>query len=293
MELRHLRYFLKVSQELNFRKAADKLFISQPPLSRQIKELEEELGVSLFDRSNKKVQLTPAGLHLKEKVEQIFNTLEHIQVTLPLMNQGYAGYLKIGYISSFLQDRLIQIISDLNKSYPQINTRLYEMITQDQIEAIEKGNLDIGVVRQPEFSSSTITIPLYQEPLCLIFPNHHRLIHEKKLNLVHFKNDPFIFFNKDQAKSFYEDIVRICSEYNFFPDIAHEANNMHSILQMVENGLGISIVPESARIQFGTDRLKFFYIKGYQSKVYLAYHRENKKPIVQQFIIAAKTIFKI
>lgn len=286
METRHLKYFLAVAEELNFRKAAEKLFIAQPPLSRQIKELEVYLGVQLFFRNNRKVELTEAGNYLKEKGQDIMHQIAVLETTLPQIQEGYSGQLKIGYISSIFHNKLPDILSGLKAKFPQIKTRLYEMISTEQKKALEDRKLDIGIIRMPFYSKDLIIESLFKEPLALIYPNDRIY---KKLSDVN--QAGFILFNQDYAKNYHEKIIHLCSEYGFSPDIVHEANSMHSIINMVENGLGVSIVPSSIIQQYPKASIDFLLIKNSSTEIAIAYHRENKKPIIKDFIREANIVF--
>lgn len=133
MELRHLKYFLAVADELNFTKAAEKLFISQPPLSRQIKELENEIGAELFDRSNKKVQLTEAGKFFKKEISAQLKQLESIVIKTRKISENISGEYRIGYISSTFSDTITKLVQFLMQQYPYLNIKLYEVSTTKQI----------------------------------------------------------------------------------------------------------------------------------------------------------------
>ena len=159
MELRHLLYFKTVAEELHFRNAASKLFISQPPLSRQIKELEEELGAQLFERNNKRVNLTPAGEYLKKEAEKIFAQLEENKQIVKQIHQGINGKLRIGYISSTYHHQLVNVLKEIPALYPFVKTKLYEVPTTKQIKALEEGKLDIGILRAPWLRKSYKSSP--------------------------------------------------------------------------------------------------------------------------------------
>src|SRR6202012_2420274 len=147
MELRHLLYFKTVAEQLHFRKAAAKLFISQPPLSRQIKELEKELDVLLFTRKDKRVELTDAGKYFKNEVNAIFARLEESKSIVKQIHNSESGEFKIGYISSVYQSHLADVLIAMRNVFPYIKTNLFEIPTLTQIKALEQGNLDVGILR--------------------------------------------------------------------------------------------------------------------------------------------------
>jgi DNA-binding transcriptional LysR family regulator len=157
MELRHLLYFKAVAKHLHFRNAAASLFISQPPLSRQIKELEDELGVKLFSRSNKRVALTEAGKYFAASVDNLFAQLEESKNTVRQIHLAAdSGEFNIGYISSVYQPHLAEVLKALRRSFPYIKTGLFERPTIKQVEALEQGKLDVGILRAPVNSDKLI-----------------------------------------------------------------------------------------------------------------------------------------
>jgi DNA-binding transcriptional LysR family regulator len=246
MEIRHLQYFKAVAQHLHFRNAAASLFISQPPLSRQIKELEEELGVQLFVRNNKRVALTEAGKYFVTTVDSIFAQLEEGRnIARQIHLAADSGELKIGYISSVYQPYLAEVLKALRAEFPYIKTNLYERPTIKQIEALEQGQLDVGILRAPVQSEHLTVKTLFFDPFMVVIPATDKKNYNRQ-ELVDFLTDkPFIFFNKEYAPQYHGKLVEICHRMGFEPDITHEVNNVHSIVQLVEAGLGVSILPLS------------------------------------------------
>ncbi len=284
MEIRHLIYFKTVAAHLHFRKAADALFISQPPLSRQIKELEEELGACLFIRSNKRVQLTDAGQYFLGEVNSLLTRLEESKRITRQMHQAESGELRIGYISSLYQPGMAAVLKLLRKKYPYVKTSLFERPTIKQIEALEQGGLDVGILRAPVHSANLAVRSLYFDPFMLVLPSN-QLLNISNDNIgAAIKNMPFIFFNKDYAPHYHASLLEICSRLAFVPNIVHEANNVHSILQLVEAGLGISILPLSAKND--NKGLHFISLEHIpvKTEVVLAYKPANKNAALKWFI---------
>lgn len=245
MELRHLLYFKTVAEELHFRKAAAKLFISQPPLSRQIKELEDELGIVLLERNNKRVALTEAGVYFKAEVDKLFTALAKGANTARKIHQQVNGELRIGYISSTFHDHLIEVLKEMSAVFPYVKTKLYEIPSVKQIAALEAGKLDLGIIRGPVYSEKLEVRHLFTDPFVLV--GSEPLMEKDLLALKQYlQNKPFVFFNQDYAPHFYGKLLEICSRIGFVPEVAHEANNVHSILQLVEKGMGVSILPGSS-----------------------------------------------
>ncbi|HEY0245666.1 MAG TPA: LysR family transcriptional regulator [Mucilaginibacter sp.] len=286
MEIRHLLYFKTVAEELHFRNAAAKLFISQPPLSRQIKELEEELGVQLFSRSNKRVTLTDAGKYFKTEVDSIFARLEECKSVVKQIHLSESGEFKIGYISSVYQTHLAEGLKAMHNMFPFIKTSLYEVPTITQIEALEQGRLDVGILRAPIHSEKLQFQSLFFDPFVVVVPSSAKSLDTQEELALYIKDSPFIFFNKEFAPHYNHKLVEICGRLGFKPDITHEANNVHSILQLVEAGLGVSILPLSLKRQYAYLQVSFIELDKIpvNTEVILAYKPSNKSAALKWFI---------
>ncbi|PJJ84774.1 LysR family transcriptional regulator [Mucilaginibacter auburnensis] len=284
MEIRHLIYFKTVAELLHFRKAAEALFISQPPLSRQIKELEDELGAQLFVRTNKRVQLTDAGSYFLHEVDGILTRLEESKRVTKQIHEAESGELRIGYISSLYQPRMAMVLKLLRENFPYVKTSLFERPTIKQIEALEQGRLDVGILRAPVQSTKLKVNSLYFEPFMLVMQAKHTLpISQNDIGGV-IRNMPFIFFNKEYAPHYHASLLEICSRLGFVPNIIHEANNVHSILQLVEAGLGVSILPLSAKND--NKQLQFISLAHIpvKTEVVLAYKAAHQNAALKWFI---------
>lgn len=244
MELRHLKYFLAVAEELNFTKASEKLYISQPPLSRQIAELEEELRAKLFIRNNKKVELTEAGKYFKKEVIAILENLEHISVKTKKIAENVSGEFRIAYISSIYSSIISDLIKHLKTQFPYVNFKLFEVSTSKQIDALEKGKIEMGIIRSPIHSPKIKSHLWFKDGFSLAYSKNFFQIKSEN-EILKLKDETFVFFNKDYAPHYHEVLLELCAFYGFTPKIIHEANNINSIVQLVKNGLGISIVPSN------------------------------------------------
>jgi len=242
MELRHLRYFLAIAEELSFIKASEKLFISQPPLSRQIKELEDELGARLFNRNNKRVELTEAGKYFEKEARQLLQDLERITLRTKKIGNNISGEFRIAYISSTFSGDIAELIKFLSDKYPYVNFSLYEVPTARQITDLEQGIIDLGIIRAPLKSPNVDTKLWFRDSYSVVF-NKQMVNLESEDDIPNLKEETFVFFNKDYAPHYYESLIEICAHYGFVPKVVHESNNISSIIQLVKNGLGASIVP--------------------------------------------------
>jgi len=244
MELRHLKYFLAVAEELNFTKAAEKLFISQPPLSRQIIELENEIQAKLFIRNNKKVELTEAGKYFEKEVKELFQNLERISVKTKKIAENISGEFRIAYISSIHSAVISDLIKHLKTQFPYVNFKLFEVSTTKQIDALEQGKIDLGIIRSPVKSPKIKSQLWFQDGFSVVYNKGLIQINSEK-EIPNLKDETFVFFNKDYAPHYHEVLLELCAFYGFTPKVVHEANNINSIVQLVKNGLGISIVPSN------------------------------------------------
>jgi len=286
MELRHLLYFKTVAEQLHFTNAALKLFISQPPLSRQIKELEQELGVKLFTRSNKRVTLTDAGKYFKAEVEAIFARLEESKSIVKQIHLSESGELKIGYISSVYQSYLAEVLKSMRNVFPYTKTSLYEVPTLTQVKALEQGTLDVGILRAPVHSQELKVQTLFFDPFVVVIPTADMQFVTQDELTIYLKSSPFIFFNKEFAPNYNDKLLEICERMGFKPNITHEANNIHSILQLIEAGLGVSILPLSLKKQYSYLNVSFIELDQIPvtTEVVLAYKLNNRNAALKWFI---------
>jgi len=285
METRLLKYFSVLADELHFGKAAKKLHISQPPLSRQIKGLEEELGVRLFNRTKRNVQLTAYGKYLKDESYKLFNQIDVMKNHLQLMKNGAVGQVKIGYVGDFIHSIFPDILSELKREYPKIDTILLESDTESQISALRTGLIDIGFVRTPIEVKDIYINPIYKETFSLILSKSHPLSSRKKIPLKKLADEPYIGFSPKCPPPLSKSVMSICNKAGFSPKVIHRALQINSIVKLVENNVGYSIIPIGPKAVF-KENVKFFELKNYpeRAEISLAYNPklldETSKKIV-------------
>ncbi len=285
IELRHLKYFQVLAQELKFRKAAERLFISQPGLSRQIRQMEEIFNLSLFDRSKKKVELTAAGLYLKEEVDFLFNHLETIRRQLENISQGKETELRIGFLGSAAQKVVPELVLSLNKAYPGIQTILDEMPNRLQLELLEKDKLDLAFVRLHRLPEGISRHLIHQDTFSLVLPMDHAVQETSFETIRDFSNEPFIFFSSEDSPFYHDLITGICEDHGFRPKVFHKSVNALTIFKLVEEGLGVAIVPTS--LQYGYDlRVKFIELKNIsqRTELYAAWKESNRNPALKNVV---------
>ena len=273
METRLLKYFSVLAEELHYGRAAKRLHISQPPLSRQIMDLEATLGVRLFNRTKRNVQLTAYGKYLKGESDRLFNQLDVIRNHLQSMKNGAEGQIKIGYVGDFMHSIFPDILFELKHEYPKIDTVLLESDTESQIDALRIGLIDVGFVRTPIEVKDIIVNPIFTETFSLILSKSHPLSSRKKIPLKELADEPYIGFSPKCPPPLSKSVMSICNRAGFSPKVIHKALQINSIVKLVENNIGYSIIPIGPKAVF-KENVKFFELKNYpeRAEMSLAYN---------------------
>jgi DNA-binding transcriptional LysR family regulator len=245
MELRHLRYFCVLAGELHFGKAAARLHISQPPLSRQIEQLETELGFLLFHRTKRTVELTAAGTVFLEEVEQIFKQLDRAVSLGRQTQRGEIGNLAIAFVSSAAYNILPVLLKYLREEHPGVSISLHELTTDRQLTSLLSGQIDLGIIRPPIDDRNIFYQPILQENLVVALPENNPLTKHKTISISQLQDEQFILFPRNLAPSLFDNITTTCQNSGFYPQVAQEAVQMQTIVSLVSAGMGISIVPAS------------------------------------------------
>jgi len=269
LELRHFRYFLAVAEELHYRKAAEKLFISQPGLSRQIKQMEQILDTPLFIRDKKKVTLTPAGEYLQGELEFLLNHLELTTKQLKRIAKGDFGEVRIGFLGSAMQNVVPDLLLRLKEVHPGIKTSLEELSNRAQVNAIVKDRLDIGFVRLARVPEGIRRKPVFEDTFSVVLPNKHPLAEKGFKGMRQLAEEDFILFSQDYSPLYYDMIMSICEDSGFTPNVSHKSVHAQTIFKLVENNLGIAIVPTSLQYGFQMD-VKFIELKKIRQKAVLS-----------------------
>ncbi|WP_295675814.1 LysR family substrate-binding domain-containing protein [uncultured Mucilaginibacter sp.] len=220
------------------------------------------------------------------EVAAIFAHLEESKSIVKQIHKSESGELKIGYISSVYQSHLADVLIAMRDVFPHIKTNLFEIPTLMQIKALEQGSLDVGILRAPVHSKQLKVQSLFFDPFMVVIPASE-LKFETQEDLADYLNrSPFIFFNKDFAPRYNDKLIEICGRMGFNPGIVHEANNVHSILQLIEAGLGVSILPCSLRQQYSYLNVSFIGLENIpvNTEVVLAYKQTNKSVALKWFI---------
>jgi DNA-binding transcriptional LysR family regulator len=245
MELRHLRYFSTVATELHFGRAAEKLHIAQPPLSKQIQDLEAELGFELFNRTKRSVSLTPAGKEFLTEVERIFQQLDRAIDIGRKTSRGELGQISIGFVGSATYNILPVMLQKFRDRYPNVRIELHELTTDRQLVWLREGRIDLGLIRPPVVERDLVSQVIFQESLVVALPSKHPLVTEAEIEISSLAAEPFILFPRQLAPGLYDPIIAICQAAGFSPQVVQECIQMQTIVSLVSANMGVSILPAS------------------------------------------------
>lgn len=293
MELRHLRYFVILAEELHFGRAAVRLGISQPPVSQQIKALETYLKVELFERTNRRVSLTKAGAAFLTEARATLAQADRAVSIAGRAKRGEIGEIRVGFTPSApLIPSFMHTILEFRKTLPDVRIVLEEQTTAEQIAALMEGHQDISFIRSPNFPElhhALEVIEFHSEPLAAILPAHHPLAQcndGRPLTVSAMSVEPFVLFPAGRGTSVYEQVVSLCRKAGFSPHIEQEARANSTILGLVAAGIGVSILP-SCLEKIGVENLVFRLLAGRdtRSSIWLV-HRKNDTSTAKQSFIA-------
>ena len=250
MDLRHLRYFVAVAEELNFTRAAERLHMAQPPLSTQIRALEEEIGAQLFVRDKRRVFLTPAGQELLERARTILQATLHAKTAARHAAEGVIGRLALAYTaSSMFTERLPGAIRRFVGAHPHVELTLHEMASLDQLYALHERTLDVGILRKPDVSPPDgVSIESwYRTPLVAAMPKDHPLARGAGIRIKDLRDEPLITYPRDAGIGLYWPIMQLCADAGFRPHIVREAREPSVMIGLVSAGIGIALVPSDTQ----------------------------------------------
>lgn len=247
MELRHLRYFVVLAEELHFGRAARRLAISQPPLSVAIRQLEESVGARLFERNSKEVRLTPAGSSLRESARRLLRQAEEAALEARDVSQGSAGRLRIGFVGAMLYRGLPQALVRFQAAHPAVRIALSELNSGEQITELLQDRLDVGFVHTSRMPAELRRELLLSEPFVACLPAAHRLARRRSVSAASLRDEPFVLFSRSASPDYHERILGICADAGFHPEVRHEVRHWLSVVSLVSQGMGVALVPSALR----------------------------------------------
>ena len=247
MDLRRLRYFIAVAENLHFGRAADKVNVAQSAISRQIRLLEEELGFALFTRTRKKVGLTIPGEIFLPEAHAIMQRAEEALERVRASGRGTVGRLTIGFVDVALWTRLPTVLRELRSRSPLVDLQLRQLDRIAQIEALETSAIDLGIIPSPAPEGRNVcSEPLVSAPFVAVLPQQHRLAGRREIALHELAGESFVLFPPRMRSRMLEIIVAACSTAGFMPRVAQEAEQLHTLMSLVNAGLGVTLAPEWA-----------------------------------------------
>lgn len=290
LDIRKMRYFITVAEELNFSRAAERLRMAQPPLSQEIRKLEEELGVQLFYRTKRKVELTNAGKIFLDGVRQIMLQVEKTIRETQLADEGKIGQLTVGFVDS--TEIVIEILKKFRERFPKIQLVLREMTTEQQLKALYEKEIQIGFFRTKQNNGILSSEVCSEESLRLVLPQNHPLASLAEVSLQLLVDEPFIMFPRHLGPDFYDFITSYFSEQGVNLNVVQEAIQMQTIVNLVAIGMGISVVPSSVETykQYGVIYKKF---KETPPKInlYVGWRQDEKSAIINQFLTIVREVY--
>ena len=288
VELRHLRYFLAVADELHFGRAADRLGIAQPGLTQQIRRLEEEIGVELFHRTKRRVELSAGGVGLLERARRVLADVDLAVEAAQRAAAGETGHLTVGFIESAASSVVPQAVRRFRKAHPHVGLSLSELSVGAQLDSLRSGSLDVGLVRPPIVADSLHLEPVTDEGMLVAAPNGHPFAIRTRVPPKSLIGEPLILLSRDVVPGLYDQIIALHRENDGAAIIAQEATSIQAVLGLVAAGLGISLLPASVR-GLGRSGVSFTTLSpSPRSSVLVAWRRDDRSPLTREFVAATR-----
>jgi DNA-binding transcriptional LysR family regulator len=247
MELRQIRSFLSIAETLHFGRSAELIHLSQPALSLQIRSLEEEIGVRLFERNRRKTTLTAAGVAFRDDAARALSQLDQALHRAKLAASGKLGLVRIGFISTALSEIVPNIVRQFRELNPEVEFSLRAILTADQVRMLETGSLDVGFLRLPIGRHSVLdVVTVHREPFVLVVPASHKLAKKKRVRLSEVSGQDFVMYERAHAPGFHDLIVGMLRDARIVPNVSQTAGEISTLISLVDAHMGIAILPLSA-----------------------------------------------
>ncbi|MBP3040715.1 LysR family transcriptional regulator [Bacillaceae bacterium Marseille-Q3522] len=291
MELRHLHYFLTVAEELHFGRAAERLQMTQPPLSQQIRQLEEEIGVDLFKRSKRHVELTIPGQFFQKEVKHALAQLDQAVEVAKRASRGEIGKVTVGFVGSATYEILPDIVREYRYKYPNISVSLHELSTPDQLIALDEGKIDVGMLHPPINNPLIATEVIHRGTGVLAIPKNHSLAEKTSIYIDDLMNIPFVVVSRNIWPGLYDEFISLFHDADFSPEIAQEATEYQMVVGLVSAGIGIGVLPKTAEKLFKLD-IVYREIENHKlnAVLSLAYRKEDNNPALENFLSVSRKV---
>jgi DNA-binding transcriptional LysR family regulator len=285
VEIRHLRYFVAVAEELHFGRAAQKLGMAQPPLSQQIRRLEQELGVQLLHRTKRRVQLTEPGRAFLEEARKVIAQVGTAVAVAQRAGRGEVGRLAIGFLGAATFSLLPAILKLFRQRFPGVEIELHELKAFELVQALHQGRIHVGLVRLPVQDELLSLEPILEEKLVVALPEQHPLAERPRLAFRDLAGEAFLLPPRQLAPGFYEQLADLAQQAGFTLRIGAEASQLQTILNLVAAGMGITLVPESVMQMSGRGVVfKRLPEPSPTMEIAVAWRRDDPSQVLQAFL---------
>jgi DNA-binding transcriptional LysR family regulator len=294
IEIRHLRYFVAVAEELHFGRAAQRLHIAQPPLSQQIRRLEEMLGHALFVRTSRDVRLTAAGEELLERARHTLTKIEADVAAAQRIGRGEAGALTVGFVGSGMLTALPRMLGRYRRQFPQVDLQLREFHTSELVNTLLNGTVDVGFLRDAGEVDGLHIEAVVSEPFVVVLPRKHPLAEQKTVAVKSLQGEPFVLFSRSYGSVAWKKTAAVCEEQGFLPRVVQEAPQWLTIMSLVGAGLGVTIAPACVeKLNVPDTVCRRLRPRTAHTQLDLAYRAGEVRPIARAFSELARTVFGV
>ena len=289
MEMRRIRHFVALAEELHFGRAARRLSLTQPPLSISIRGLEEELGVRLFERTRRNVALTHAGMIFLDEARAILERTTRAVELTKAAYRGEVGRLTVGFLAATAYTLLPPVLREFSARFPAVSLDLRELAMPQQFEALRRADIDVGLVRPPIVDPSLASEVILEEPMIVALPAGHRLARLARIPAKRLADQPFVMYPRLPGTVFHDLVMDFCERAGFVPRVAQEASQTHAVMGLVSAGLGVALVPASVRVIGMRGVVLRPVARGAPiACTALAWQRSNDSPLVRGFLETAR-----
>lgn len=293
IELRHLRYFVAVAEELHFGRAARRLHLAQPPLSQQIRKLEGMLGHALFHRTSRAVRLTSAGEVFLERARRTLSTVREDVEEVRSVGRGEQGVLRVGFVGSGMLTSLPSVFRQYRLAYPRVQLMLHESFTSQVVRGLETRTLDVGFLRDGGETEGMEVETLFSERFVAVLPAKHPLAGHRVIAPATLRDEPFVFYSPSAGRLAYEKPMAVFERWGFRPRVVQEASHWMTILRLIGAGLGVSIAPACVE-KIASAEVVCRPLRGatVRSDIELAFRTGEERAVVAAFAQLARQVFR-
>jgi DNA-binding transcriptional LysR family regulator len=289
VEMRLLRAFEAVAAELHFGRAAHRLYVSQPSISRAVRDLERALGVALFTRTSREVRLTAAGQALEDDLPRLFAEHERVLSRAQRIGRGEAGEVRLAFLASATNALLPEVVRAFRREFPEVALTLEEDLDGAALEGVLGRRYDVALVRTRRENAELAFEPLIRERLCVVVPHDHRLAGRARVRWDDLREEGLILWPRSDAPESFDDVVGACRRAGFSPDVVQEARGAITILALVAGGVGVSVLVRSYEA-LRPEGIRFIPLVGRQSVLHAAWRPDDGSTARQAFVGVARKV---